>query len=140
MLPAFSSLYDFRCEAINKANEQNPAVSRIGYRVFFPPQSLAIVVDRPDKGSGYDRTIDFELAVGVASSSTRNRQDDVRIVVAGELVTLRCEAGTYLLVLLPSLGSARFLARALDQKARLGSARAIFQKARIEKILLIRAF
>ena len=95
MLPALSSLYDFRCEAINKANEQNPAVSRIGYRVFFPPQSLAIVVDRPDKGSGYDRTIDFELAVGVASSSTRNRnrQDDVRIVVAGELVTLRCEAG-----------------------------------------------
>ena len=70
-------------------------MSRIGYRVFFPPQSLAIVVDRPDKGSGYDRTIDFELAVGVASSSTRNRnrQDDVRIVVAGELVTLRCEAG-----------------------------------------------
>ena len=88
-------VYNFRCEAINKANEQNPAVSRIGYRVFFPPQSLAIVVDRPDKGSGYDRTIDFELAVGVASSSTRNRnrQDDVRIVVAGELVTLRCEAG-----------------------------------------------
>ena len=70
-------------------------MSRIGYRVFFPPQSLAIVVDRPDKGSGYDRTIDFELAVGVASSSTRNRnrKDDVRIVVAGELVTLRCEAG-----------------------------------------------
>ena len=85
----------FRCEAINKANEQNPAVTRISYRVFFPPQSLSIVVDRPDKGSGYDRTIDFELAVGVASSSTRNRQDDVRIVVAGELVTLRCEAGNF---------------------------------------------
>ena len=47
----------FRCEAINKANEQNPAVTRISYRVFFPPQSLSIVVDRPDKGSGYDRTI-----------------------------------------------------------------------------------
>ena len=31
----------------------------------------------------------------------------------------------------PRLGSV--LARALDQKARLGSARAIFQKARIEK-------
>ena len=72
-------------------------MSRIGYRVLFPPQSLAIVVDRPDKGTGYDRTIDFELAVGVSSSSTRNRnrQDDVRIVVAGELVTLRCEAGKF---------------------------------------------
>ena len=32
-------------------------MTRISYRVFFPPQSLSIVVDRPDKGSGYDRTI-----------------------------------------------------------------------------------
>ena len=40
--------------------------------------------------------IDFELAAGVASSSTRNRNrqaQDVRIVVSGELVILRCEAG-----------------------------------------------
>ena len=66
-------------------------MTRIHYRVFFPPRSLAIVVDRPDKGSGYDRTIDFELA---ASANNRRRtQEDVRIVVATELVRIRCEAG-----------------------------------------------
>ena len=80
-----------RCEAINKANEEAPAVTSIHYRVFFPPRSLAIVVDRPDKGSGYDRTIDFEMA---ASANNRRRlQEDVRIVVANELVRIRCEAG-----------------------------------------------
>ena len=71
-------------------------MTSIRYRVFFPPQSLAIVVDRPDKGTGYDRTIDFELAAGVSSSSTRNRNrqaQDVRIVVSGELVILKCQAG-----------------------------------------------
>ena len=44
--------------------------------------------------------IDFELAAGVASSSTRNRNrqaQDVRIVVSGELVILRCEAGKWLM-------------------------------------------
>ena len=43
----------------------------------------------------------------------------------------------FVLVLYPSLGSARFgsfLARAFGQKARLGSARSISQKARFEKI------
>ena len=43
-----------------------------------------------------------------------------------------------MVVLLPSLGSARkarFLARAYGQKARLGSARSLFQKARFVKIL-----
>ena len=80
-----------RCEAINKANEEAPAVTSIHYRVFFPPRSLSIVVDRPDKGSGYDRTIDFEMA---ASANNRRRlQEDVRIVVANELVRIRCEAG-----------------------------------------------
>ena len=82
----------FRCEAINKANERVPAVTRIHYRVFFPPKSLSIVIDRPDKGSGYDRTIDFEAVL--ASNAIRNRKlEDIRIVVAGELVRIRCEAG-----------------------------------------------
>ena len=43
----------------------------------------------------------------------------------------------YLVVMYPSLGSARFgsvLARAFGQKARLGSARSISQKARLEQI------
>ena len=47
------------------------------------------------------------------------------------------QIGMYLVVLYPSLGSARFgsfLARAFGQKARLGSARSISQKARFEKI------
>ena len=66
-------------------------MTSIHYRVFFPPRSLAIVVDRPDKGAGYDRTIDFEMA---ASANNRRRlQEDVRIVVANELVRIRCEAG-----------------------------------------------
>ena len=69
-----------------------PAVTRIHYRVFFPPKSLSIVIDRPDKGSGYDRTIDFEAVL--ASNAIRNRKlEDIRIVVAGELVRIRCEAG-----------------------------------------------
>ena len=84
-----------RCEAINKANEGDPAVTRIHYRVFFPPKSLAIVVDRPDKGTGYDRTIDFQD--GLASNARIRHKEDVRIVLAGELVRLRCEAGNCLL-------------------------------------------
>ena len=78
----------FRCEAINKANEANPAVTQMSYRVFFPPKSLRIVVDRADKEIGYDRTIDFESS----ASNTRNRED-LRIVVEGELVRIRCQAG-----------------------------------------------
>ena len=46
-------------------------------------------LDRPDKGSGYDRTIDFKA--GLASNTRKS--EDVRIVVAGELVRIRCEAG-----------------------------------------------
>ena len=45
--------------------------------------------------------------------------------------------GSHALVMYPSLGSARFgsvLARAFGQKARLGSARSISQKARFGKI------
>lgn len=84
-----SVLSPFSCEAINKANEADPAVTHIHYRVFFPPQSLSIVVDRPDKGSGYDRTIDFE---DIASNS-RMHQDLIRMAVEGELVRLRCQAG-----------------------------------------------
>ena len=83
----------YRCEAINKANERVPAVTRINYRVFFPPKSLSIVIDRPDKGSGYDRTIDFE-AVMASNSIRKRKQEDVRIVVASELVRIRCESGT----------------------------------------------
>ena len=44
----------------------------------------------------------------------------------------------YLLLLYPSLGSARFgsfLARAFGQKARLGSARSLSKEARLEEIL-----
>ena len=50
---------------------------------------------------------------------------------------------TYLVVLLPSLGSAwkaRILALAFDQKARLASAPSIFPKARLMKIFEKRAF
>ena len=81
----------YRCEAINKANERVPAVARIHYRVFFPPKSLSILVERPDKGSGYDRTIDFEA--GLASNIRGRKYEDIRIVVAEELVRIRCEAG-----------------------------------------------
>ena len=44
--------------------------------------------------------------------------------------------GRYMLVMYPSLGSARFgsvLARAFKEKARLGSARYVFEKARFLK-------
>ena len=67
-------------------------MTSIQYRVFFPPRSLSIVVDRPDKGSGYDRTIDFEMAKSSANNR-RRLQEDVRIVVATEMVRIRCEAG-----------------------------------------------
>ena len=61
--------------------------------MFFPPKSLQIAIDRPDKGSGYDRTIDFE-AVMASNSIRKRKQEDVRIVVANELVRIRCESGT----------------------------------------------
>ena len=66
-------------------------MARIHYRVFFPPKSLSILVERPDKGSGYDRTIDFEA--GLASNIRGRKYEDIRIVVAEELVRIRCEAG-----------------------------------------------
>ena len=63
--------------------------------------------------------------------------------LSDELKEEKKDKGHNFIVLPPSPGSARLgsdLARAFGQKARLGSARPIFQKARIQKFLLTRAF
>jgi hypothetical protein len=59
-------------------------------------------VERPEKKPGYDRTTDFAWISSAASSSLAVRKkflgrldDSVRIVLAGELVRLRCKAGRH---------------------------------------------
>ena len=86
-----------RCEASNQANVKDPSISRVQLRVFFPPQSLEIEVERPEK-TGYDRTTDYAWITSSSSLSVRTKllgrgDDSVRIVLAGELVRLRCKAG-----------------------------------------------
>ncbi len=85
-----------RCEATNQANTKEPSINRVQLRVFFPPESLAIEVERPEKNPGYDRTTDFAWITSSTSLSVRKKfrgDDSVRIVLAGELVRLRCQAG-----------------------------------------------
>ena len=88
----------FRCEATNQANTKEPSINRVQLRVFFPPQTVEIEVERPEKNPGYDRTTDFAWITSSASPSVRKKflsrgDDSVRIVLAGELVRLRCIAG-----------------------------------------------
>ena len=83
---------------MNQANVKEPSVSRVQLRVFFPPQALEIEVERPEMNPGYDRTTDYAWMTSSTSLSIRKKflgrgDDSVRIVLAGELVRLRCKAG-----------------------------------------------
>ena len=88
---------------MNQANVKDPSVSRVQLRVFFPPQTLEIEVERPEKNPGYDRTTDYAWMTSSTSLSIRKKilgrgDDSVRIVLAGELVRLRCKAGKTLIL------------------------------------------
>lgn len=80
---------------MNKANEREPVSAQVRLNVFFAPKTLKISVNRPERPAGYDRTTDFKGGQLRLLSQGRKvgRNEEIRLVLDGELVQLRCQAG-----------------------------------------------
>ena len=83
--------------------------------MFFPPKTLDIVVERPEspiKKGQYDRTTEYlkgdrlklltqsprnvnGLETPTRRKSPASRNERIRLVIAGEMVRLKCIAGHY---------------------------------------------
>ena len=76
----------YRCEASNSANENRPSATNIRFDVFFAPRNLDIKLERPEANPDqWDRTETF-------GKTAKFADDSFRIVIAGELIRLVCEA------------------------------------------------
>ena len=102
----------FRCDSSNEANKKDPTSSQVRLNVFFPPKSLEIIVERPEsrvKEGQYDRTTEYlgdklkqltqiprhvnGFVDAPKRKSPASRNERIKLVIAGELVRLKCVAG-----------------------------------------------
>ena len=108
-----NTFLDFRCDSSNDANINDPASSQERLNVFFPPKNLEIIVERPEsrvQDGQYDRTTEYigdklkQLTQSPRNinglevprrTSPASRNERIRLVIAGELVRLKCVAGKF---------------------------------------------
>ena len=80
---------------MNKANERAPVSAHERLNVFFPPKSVRINVVRPERTRGHDRTMEYHGGRMKLLSQGRKagRNEEIKLVLDGEVVQLKCEAG-----------------------------------------------
>lgn len=78
---------DYRCEATNEANLNQPSATSAHFNVFFAPSDIEIKVERPNRGHNHwDRTETFKQA-------KKFEDDSFKIVTEGDDVRLVCVTG-----------------------------------------------